>query len=65
MSIDCEMNEGSSGGGWVAGRQLLSVNSYYRGIIIIRLEDRLFGPYFGNVAKRLYRSARGRRPGAT
>jgi hypothetical protein len=62
MSIECEMNEGSSGGGWVVGRRVLSVNSYYRGVIIIRLEDRLFGPYFGNVAKRLYRSARGRRP---
>ena len=60
MSIRCDMNEGSSGGGWVAGGRLLSVNSYYRGIIIIRLEDRLFGPYLGDVAERLYRAARGR-----
>ena len=60
MSIRCDMNEGSSGGGWVAGGRLLSVNSYYRGIIIIRLEDRLFGPYLGDVAQELYRAARGR-----
>ena len=66
--IDCDMTGGSSGGGWVVREKLVnSVVSYgYEcGAIIIVVpcppgtnpeEGKLFGPYFGDTVKRLYRS---------
>jgi len=62
MRIDCDMNGGSSGGGWVAGDLVLSLNSYCNGLILIctDLPMSLFGPYFGDDAETLYRASRGR-----
>ena len=40
MALPCDMNGGSSGGGWVSGGSLVSVNSYgYTG-----LKNTMFGP---------------------
>ncbi len=57
MSIGCDMNDGSSGGGWIIGGQFLnSVNSYgYAG----DLTD-MFGPYFGQAARHLFNRVRSR-----
>lgn len=53
MGIDCDMTGGSSGGGWIAGSSVHSVNSYgYRS-----LPDVMFGPYQGSVAQSLYTAA--------
>jgi V8-like Glu-specific endopeptidase len=55
MGIDCDMTGGSSGGGWIAGSSVASVNSYgYRS-----LPGVLFGPYQGTVAQSLYTQAAG------
>lgn len=64
--IDCDMTGGASGGGWVIGdRRVNSVVSYgYECVIPIPPlcdnpeEGKLFGPYFGAVIERLYRSQR-------
>ena len=40
MGIPCDMTAGSSGGGWVAGGSLVSVNSYGYG----NLKNTMFGP---------------------
>lgn len=50
LGIACDMGGGASGGGWVTGGYVNSVNSYLLG-------DRpgtMFGPYFGAEAKALY-----------
>ena len=48
MAISCSMTGGSSGGGWVAGGAVASVNSYtYNG-----LKNVMHGPYQGAVAQR-------------
>jgi V8-like Glu-specific endopeptidase len=55
MGIPCDMTGGSSGGGWIAGSAVHSVNSYgYR-----TLPDVMFGPYQGDVARSLYTQAGG------
>ncbi len=64
--VSCDMTGGSSGGGWVTGRRgkVNSVVSYgYECIVPLpgeicenEEEGNLFGPYFGDVAKKLYRS---------
>jgi V8-like Glu-specific endopeptidase len=55
MGIDCDMTGGSSGGGWIAGGSVVSVNSYgYR-----TLPNVMFGPYQGSVARNLYTQAAG------
>ena len=55
MVIDCDMTGGSSGGGWIVGSSVYSVNSYgYRS-----LRDVMFGPYQGSVAQSLYTQASG------
>jgi V8-like Glu-specific endopeptidase len=55
MGIDCDMTGGSSGGGWIAGDAVVSVNSYgYR-----TLRNVMFGPYQGSVAQSLYTQASG------
>jgi V8-like Glu-specific endopeptidase len=53
MGISCDMTGGASGGGWIIGGQNLnSVTSFgYDG-----LPGVLFGPYFGQVAWKLYSS---------
>lgn len=55
MQIDCDMNGGSSGGGWVAGETLLSVSSYK----YFLEDDRLYGPYLADVAEELYAEVTG------
>ena len=53
MGIQCNMTGGSSGGGWVAGGAVASVNSYTYG----GLKNTMFGPYQGAVAQSLYQTA--------
>jgi hypothetical protein len=55
LGIDCDMTGGSSGGGWIAGGSVVSVNSYgYK-----TLPNVMFGPYQGAVAQSLYKAASG------
>jgi hypothetical protein len=68
--IDCDMTGGASGGGWViGGGRVNSVTSYGYECSPIDLdclingnpeEDKLFGPYFGETIKDLYRRVRRR-----
>ena len=53
MGIDCNMTGGSSGGGWIAGGGVASVNSYGYST----LPNVMFGPYQGTVSQSLYRQA--------
>jgi hypothetical protein len=55
MGIDCDMTGGSSGGGWIAGGSVTSVNSYG----YTTLPNVMFGPYQGSVAQSLYTQAAG------
>lgn len=55
LGIACDMGGGASGGGWVTGGYVNSVNSYLLG-------DRpgtVFGPYFGAEARALYEEVAG------
>ena len=56
MKIACDMNGGSSGGGWVTrSGNVASVVSYgYQGA-----PNRLYGPYMANAAKNLYDKVKG------
>ena len=56
MGIDCDMTGGSSGGGWIAGGSVASVNSYGYST----LPNVMFGPYQGSVAQSLYTQAAAR-----
>ena len=60
MSIDCDMNGGASGGGWVSDGIVLSLNSYCPGILTCIGSTTLFGPYFGAAARDLYQRSQGR-----
>jgi hypothetical protein len=53
MGIDCNMTGGSSGGGWIAGGGVASVNSYG----YTTLPNVMFGPYQGAVSQSLYTQA--------
>jgi hypothetical protein len=53
MGIDCDMTGGSSGGGWIAGGGVASVNSYG----YTTLPNVMFGPYQGTVSQSLYTQA--------
>jgi hypothetical protein len=55
MGIDCDMTGGSSGGGWIVGSAVHSVNSYG----YATLPNVMFGPYQGSVAQSLYNQASG------
>lgn len=57
--ISCDMNGGSSGGGWVAGSTVLSINSYSYCLIEF-CEQRLYGPYQGDAARDLYETVAGK-----
>lgn len=51
--LACSMTGGSSGGGWITGGKLNSVNSFgYRGE-----QDAMYGPYFGNTEQSVYNAA--------
>jgi len=53
LMIGCDMNGGSSGGGWIVGGAVVSVNSYGYG----GLRNRMFGPQQETVAESLYTTA--------
>jgi V8-like Glu-specific endopeptidase len=63
MAIGCDMNGGSSGGGWViddgGDGAVISVNSYRR----LTAPEVMYGPYFGSTAEALYDSVNGDAPG--
>lgn len=68
MYVACDMNSGSSGGGWVADGRVLSVISYkylddvcYPPPLNLTCEMHVYGPYQESVAAALYRSVRGQR----
>lgn len=50
----CDMTAGSSGGGWIVKKTLLSVTSYGYG----GQPDYLYGPYLSQTAKKLYKRMR-------
>ena len=53
MGIGCDMTGGSSGGGWIVGSDLYSVNSYgYQ-----NQPNVMFGPYMDSEAQALYTAA--------
>jgi hypothetical protein len=51
--IGCDMTGGSSGGGWIVGSSVYSVNSYGYN----NQPDVMYGPYQGSVAQSLYNAA--------
>jgi hypothetical protein len=53
MGIGCDMTGGSSGGGWIVGSNLYSVNSYGYS----NQPNVMFGPYMDSVAQSLYTAA--------
>jgi hypothetical protein len=53
LGIGCDMTGGSSGGGWIVGSDLYSVNSYGYD----NQPDVMYGPYQGDVAQSLYDAA--------
>jgi hypothetical protein len=53
MGIGCDMTGGSSGGGWIVGGNLVSVNSYGYS----NQPDVMFGPYLTSVAQGVYNAA--------
>jgi hypothetical protein len=53
MAIGCDMTGGSSGGGWIVGSSVYSVNSYGYS----NQPDVMYGPYQGDVAQSLYDAA--------
>jgi hypothetical protein len=53
QGLPCNMTGGSSGGGWITGGSLNSVNSFgYTG-----LRDVMWGPYFGSTIASVYNTA--------
>ena len=53
QGIPCDMTGGSSGGGWITGGSLNSVNSYkYR-----TDSSTMYGPYFGSEIQAVYQTA--------
>lgn len=50
----CDMQQGSSGGGWVAQQSMVVSNISHGHPTVSRRE--LFGPYYGAAVKRLYRT---------
>ena len=59
--IPCDMTGGSSGGGWVSGGVLLSVNSYSycEDDLGLVCDGNLYGPYLDGTAKALYSAVSG------
>jgi hypothetical protein len=53
MGIGCDMTGGSSGGGWVVGGSVYSVNSYGYS----NQRNVMYGPYQGSVAQSVYNAA--------
>jgi V8-like Glu-specific endopeptidase len=59
MGIGCDMTPGSSGGGWVVGDSVISLNSYSRSTT----PEVMYGPYFGSTIAALYDSVKDDAPG--
>jgi len=55
LGIGCDMTGGSSGGGWVVGNNVLSVNSYGYS----NQPNVMYGPYQDSIAQQLYTAAGG------
>ncbi len=53
QSIPCNMTGGSSGGPWITGSSINSVNSFGYSSV----PNRMFGPYFGSTIQSAYNSA--------
>ncbi|PZF80656.1 trypsin-like serine peptidase [Jiangella anatolica] len=53
QGIACDMTGGSSGGGWITGGRLNSVNSYKYN----NDPNTMYGPYFGSTAQSIYNAA--------
>jgi hypothetical protein len=53
MGIECDMTGGSSGGGWIVGNDVYSVNSYG----YLNQPNVMYGPYQDSVAQSLYGQA--------
>jgi hypothetical protein len=53
MGIGCDMTGGSSGGGWVVGSSVYTVNSYGYS----NQRNVMYGPYQGSVAQSVYNAA--------
>jgi hypothetical protein len=53
MGIDCDMTGGSSGGGWIVGNSVYSVNSYG----YLNQPGVMYGPYQDSVAQSVYNQA--------
>jgi hypothetical protein len=53
MGIGCDMTGGSSGGGWIVGGSVHSVNSYG----YLNQPNVMYGPYQGSVAQSVYNAA--------
>ena len=53
MGIGCDMTGGSSGGGWIVGNNVMSVNSYGYS----NQPNVMYGPYLGSVAQSVYNAA--------
>ncbi|WP_116952193.1 trypsin-like serine peptidase [Jiangella endophytica] len=53
QGITCDMTGGSSGGGWITGGRLNSVNSYKYN----NDANTMYGPYFGSTAQSIYNAA--------
>jgi hypothetical protein len=53
MGIECDMTGGSSGGGWIVGNDVYSVNSYG----YVNQPNVMYGPYQDSVAQSLYSQA--------
>lgn len=53
QGITCDMTGGSSGGGWITGGQLNSVNSYK----YTNDNNTMYGPYFGGTAQSVFDAA--------
>ena len=53
MGIGCDMTGGSSGGGWIVGNNVCSVNSYGYS----NQPNVMYGPYLGSVAQSVYNAA--------
>jgi hypothetical protein len=53
MGIGCNMTGGSSGGGWIVGDSVYSVNSYGYS----NQPNVMYGPYLGSVAQSVYNAA--------
>jgi hypothetical protein len=53
MGIGCDMTGGSSGGGWIVGNSVYSVNSYG----YLNQPNVMYGPYQESVAQSLYNQA--------